>query len=95
MSAPAVAAGVWAPMTKPRAAAWLIGIAVVLLAVCLTGKVGIEFAKGAHVTLVRIEKLTRGAALRTPIHRCDRKTATAKVGDHLEVFLDVFPAALK
>src|SRR5476649_745732 len=44
MSVPAAAAGVWAPMTKPRAAAWLIGIAVVLISVCLTGKVGIVFA---------------------------------------------------
>jgi C4-dicarboxylate transporter DctM subunit len=44
MSAPAAAAGVWVPMTKRRAAAWLIGITVVLLAVCLTGNVGIVFA---------------------------------------------------
>jgi C4-dicarboxylate transporter, DctM subunit len=44
MSVQAAAVGVWAPMTKPRATAWLIGIATVLLAVCFTGKVGIVFA---------------------------------------------------
>ena len=44
MSVPAAAAGVWVPMTKPRATAWLIGIATVLLAICFTGKVGIVFA---------------------------------------------------
>jgi C4-dicarboxylate transporter DctM subunit len=44
MSVPAAAVGAWAPMTKPRATVWLIGIATVLLAVCFTGKVGIVFA---------------------------------------------------
>jgi C4-dicarboxylate transporter DctM subunit len=34
----------WAPMTKKRAATWLIGIAVALVAVGLTGNVGIVFA---------------------------------------------------
>jgi C4-dicarboxylate transporter DctM subunit len=44
MSVQAAAAGAWAPMTKPRATVWLIGIATVLLAVCFTGNVGIVFA---------------------------------------------------
>ena len=43
MNAPA-AVGAWGPMSKPRAAAWLIGIAVTLLAVGFIGNVGIVFA---------------------------------------------------
>ncbi|MGZ5152872.1 MAG: TRAP transporter large permease [Burkholderiales bacterium] len=39
--APAVA---WGPMSKPRASAWLIGIAATLLAIGLIGNVGIVFA---------------------------------------------------
>ncbi len=43
MSAPAAAAA-WGPMSKPRATAWLIGLAVTLLAVGFIGNVGIVFA---------------------------------------------------
>ena len=43
MSAQAAAAA-WGPMSKPRATAWLIGIAVTLLAVGFIGNVGIVFA---------------------------------------------------
>ena len=32
------------PMTKRQSAGWLIGIAVVLAGICLTGNVGIVFA---------------------------------------------------
>jgi C4-dicarboxylate transporter, DctM subunit len=43
MSAPAAEAA-WGPMSKPRATAWLIGIALTLLAVGFIGNVGIVFA---------------------------------------------------
>ena len=43
MSAQAPAAP-WGPMSKPRASAWLIGIALTLLAVGFIGNVGIVFA---------------------------------------------------
>src|SRR5690349_1362790 len=43
MSSQAAVAG-WAPMSEKRAAAWLIGLAVILLGVSLTGNVGIVFA---------------------------------------------------
>src|ERR1019366_3126289 len=43
MSAQAPAAP-WGPMSKPRASAWLIGIALTLLAVGFLGNVGIVFA---------------------------------------------------
>jgi C4-dicarboxylate transporter DctM subunit len=38
------AAEIWKPMTRPRAATWMIGIAVALGAICLLGSTGIVFA---------------------------------------------------
>ncbi len=44
MNAQAAAASSWPPMSKPRASAWLIGLALTLLAIGLLGNVGIVFA---------------------------------------------------
>src|SRR4249920_3201582 len=38
------ATGAWGPMSKPRATAWLVGLALVLIAVGFLGNVGIVFA---------------------------------------------------
>jgi C4-dicarboxylate transporter, DctM subunit len=48
------AAAAWGPMSKPRAAAWLVGLSVMLIAVGFIGNVGIVFALLAALMLTGI-----------------------------------------